>query len=460
MDHANTPLLTVPNEILCEIAKYLPRHSVSYLQRTCHALDGPMRAYLIRKHKDLILLHAAETDQLPLLSVALSAGADIAYHENGLSRVYHRSLTALHYAASKGHDDIIVELLRHGAPLEAFDASGFTPILLAARGGHQGAVNRLVAAGADTTTPNTGRSALLYSAITSGLEPTATAYIRQMDQMTLHHAIRKERLSITKLMFARGIAATVQPPLHLAATIGLAYVKLCLANGAPINGISHPAYDGTAMSVAVTYGNMAIVKYLLRMSADMNAGPKKFRPMMIAVRQDNIDMVRLFLDHDIDLTPLCTDQADVLGLACERASAELVELLLDYEQGLNVNGTGNERKPGPLHIAASHGNVDVIRLLLDRGANIHARRGPNSQMPIHCAAKAASKKAVVVLLENRANPMARCGEITPLMMANRCSADERCKGKTMAALVRGGADINELGKKSRAMVNRVMREGR
>lgn len=461
MNHAIAPLLTVPPEVLCEIAKYLPRHSVSYLQRSCHGLEDPMRAYLMRKYKNLILLHAAETNQLSLLSVAIAARADLGFHEDGSCRMFHRSLTALHYSASKGHDAITVELLRHGAPIEALDASRFTPLLLAARLGREGAVNLLVAAGADTTTPHSGKSALLLAALTSGLEQTATAFISQMDQMTLHYAIRMKRLSIVRLMFSRGIATTVEPPLHLAASIGLPYVKLCLDNGALINGISQMVFDGTALSVAVTHGHMAIVKYLLRMSADINAGPKKSRPMMIAVRQDNIEMVRLFLDHDVDLAPPCTDQADVLAVACERASAEVVELLLDSDQGLNVNGRGkNDRKPGPLHIAATHANVDVIRLLLDRGADIDARRGPNRQMPIHCAAKAASKKAVVALLEEGADPMARCGQITPLMMANNSSADEKCRGKTMAALVRGGADINELGKKSRAMVNKVMKKGR
>lgn len=56
---------------------------------------------------------------------------------------------ALHLAAECGHTDIIEELLRRGADINAQDATGQTPLFCAALHGRQAAVKLLLKAGAD-----------------------------------------------------------------------------------------------------------------------------------------------------------------------------------------------------------------------------------------------------------------------------------------------------------------------
>jgi hypothetical protein len=62
--------------------------------------------------------------------------------------------TALMYAASQGHADVVRQLLEAGARHEARDPDGNTALLLAANNGHAEAARLLVAAGADRAARN------------------------------------------------------------------------------------------------------------------------------------------------------------------------------------------------------------------------------------------------------------------------------------------------------------------
>lgn len=63
-----------------------------------------------------------------------------------------QGMTPLHFAAIQGHWEIMVDLIMHGADMEAkHSASQESPMHLAARRGHHTAVSALLAAGAQTT---------------------------------------------------------------------------------------------------------------------------------------------------------------------------------------------------------------------------------------------------------------------------------------------------------------------
>lgn len=68
--------------------------------------------------------------------------------------------TALHIAASAGHEECIQLLLKAGSQVGAEDVIGNTPLLEACRSGHMGALNLILQAGGKC---NTGTGLLSFS---------------------------------------------------------------------------------------------------------------------------------------------------------------------------------------------------------------------------------------------------------------------------------------------------------
>lgn len=221
--------------------EYLSCREVVDLMKTCRAMHHPLDDLLLSEHKHDILLYAAGRDNLPMLKHAISAGADLTYYDENAPYWG----TALHIAAFDGYTVIITEILLSDPVLndpdleqglEQRDRDGNAALLIAALRGHQAAVDLLLAAGSDPDAIGNAQT-LLVAAIQTNLEPTAIAYIDQMDEDALHEAMEQKQLPIMRLMFARGIASFVSPPLGYAVRCGLEYVKLCVMHGADVREV-------------------------------------------------------------------------------------------------------------------------------------------------------------------------------------------------------------------------------
>lgn len=72
--------------------------------------------------------------------------------------------TALHYASSNGHAEVIKTLLEHGATVDARDHFGHTSLMLAANYGCNECVAHLIRHGADVNAKTlSGNTALVYA---------------------------------------------------------------------------------------------------------------------------------------------------------------------------------------------------------------------------------------------------------------------------------------------------------
>jgi ankyrin repeat protein len=86
------------------------------------------------------LMMAAYQGLLPLVKLMVET-YDVEVNKTGW--------TALHYAATNGHDDIVKYLIEHAAYIDAESPNGTTPLMMAAMNGHITTVKLLLDEGAD-----------------------------------------------------------------------------------------------------------------------------------------------------------------------------------------------------------------------------------------------------------------------------------------------------------------------
>ena len=92
------------------------------------------------------LHYAATHGHAEVVSRLLAAGAHVRCR-------WHRDLEPIHLASAAGHLAVVERLLAAGARHDAEDAAGFRPLHSAAAAGHAPVVRRLLLAGADPHTP-------------------------------------------------------------------------------------------------------------------------------------------------------------------------------------------------------------------------------------------------------------------------------------------------------------------
>ena len=113
------------------------------------------------------LMLAAINNQLDLAKVLIARGAD----------VNREGWTPLHYAATKGHREMMRLLLENDAYIDSESANGTTPLMMAAFSTSPLAVKLLLEEGADPTLVNHGNASALDIAVNKDHQQSAF-YIR------------------------------------------------------------------------------------------------------------------------------------------------------------------------------------------------------------------------------------------------------------------------------------------
>lgn len=261
----------------------------------------------------------------------------------------------LHYVAVNGDKLLLTFLLEdkgYASELESKDSNGDTPLLLAARKGHDAACKILLELGANIHATNySGKTPLLYAASFGHmlvcrvlLETGALLQWKDTSPLTsLHEAARNGYDAICKLLLDAGISIETRDdsyhtPLLSAALSGKeAVVKLLLDEGADTQVMDRNGR--TPLSLASYYGNKTVVKLLLDAEANIEA-------------KDNIGY-----------TPLT--------LATSQGYNNVVKCLLDA--GADIESRDNEGLTPLSHAVHGHWDYGIVGLLLERGANPTAR---------------------------------------------------------------------------------------
>ncbi len=268
-------------------------------------------------------------------------------------------------AARFGQEQGVKTYLDRGLPVNVSGDRGDTALIAAAGAGHKEIVQTLLAAGADVKRRNIeGRTALMAAALHG--DP--------------------------------------------------AMVKLLLDNGADVQ-VKDPQGE-TALFDAVRYGHLAAVRLLLEAGADPNihnqraaAAPDNgYTPLMYAARrgvaganasvQNWNDIVKALLEKGADPNARNSRGATALAVAGDAGYQDAVKLLLAggakevfTYSGMNINDA--------LLVSASNGDAVKVIESLNAGADPHAASRAGV-MPLLAAAYGGNVEAVRVLVERGA----------------------------------------------------------
>jgi ankyrin repeat protein len=240
----------------------------------------------------------------------------------------------------------VIELLAaEGADLDVANNSGVRPLQYARMRRQELAARVLLDLGARRDTlrdaVNAGDVARVQELIAEGADVNAYG----LDGTPLHVAVATGETWIAGMLINAGadIEAEGDPkdshPLHLAAIRNDTEVaRLLIERGADLDG--RDGQGRTPLTVAATYGNVAVGELLLMAGSDPLAPDTVYRD-----------------------TPI--HWATVSG------SIEMVELLISF--GVDVNARSGHGGELPLHYAMSKGSVEMVEFLIANGGDPTAR---------------------------------------------------------------------------------------
>jgi ankyrin repeat protein len=303
--------------------------------------------------------------------------------------------TALMQVAGRGDVTLVEMLLKAGAAIDARDRDGSTALVWAAAGGHVPAMRVLLKAGASQKSYNAALLAAvrwnhvdaLRLMLEQGANPRAddgaiAARLRSLPHMDPGNAQLGEVLNI---LLQRGWPVDARSghqrhgndltALMIAASNGdMALMQLLLKAGADVNlqCDCRAFYSGghTALTLACQRGDIDAVQLLLDAGAVLEAQSRDGTPLMVAVEHDRVAVLKLLLEKGADPNKARNDKGETALMHAAYQNIETVKLLL--AAGADVNAKGKAGGTA-LMWAAERDRTVIARMLLDAGADIESK---------------------------------------------------------------------------------------
>jgi len=182
---------------------------------------------------------------------------------------------------------------------------------------------------------------------------------------------------------------------------------------------------------AVRRDDAVVIRDLLNRGFDPNTpGPNGEVGLMLAMKEPALKVAELLISNpDTRVEVRNTNDESPLMMAALKGYSDLCIQMIRRNADVN--------KPGwaPLHYAATGGQLEVIRVLLDSHAYIDAE-SPNGSTPLMMAAMYGTSSAVKLLLESGADPAIKNSlGLTAIDFAMR--AQKKDSIDIIAAFIRG-----------------------
>jgi ankyrin len=301
-------------------------------------------------------------------------------------------MTALHWAVQRRDLEMMSVLLEGGAKPDPINRTGARPLYLAAINADAAALARLLDAGEDANAVLTaeGETVLMLTAYTGNRDAVQLLLDRGADpnmqqfrgQTALMWAAAEGHADVAELLLARG-------------------ADPALSSAASTKPERRPPGGMTALIFASRQGKLEAARALLDGGADADqAGADNTSPLLIAVVNGHYDLASMLIERGADpnladlngRTPLYA-AIDLRNVQWSQAPApelpqathlKMIEKLLDAGADPSIKMTGMVGHRGSFDMrwsdlkggtafsrAAWNGDIEVMRLLLDRGADPH-----------------------------------------------------------------------------------------
>ncbi|KAK9444709.1 Ankyrin repeat-containing domain protein [Metarhizium brunneum] len=271
-------------------------------------------------------------------------------------------------------DELLKLLLGFGADPNTRDATGSTPLVLAAEAGHVKALRALLDHNADPNISNTRETTALHLAAQSGHVASINLLVKKganMDVAKVDETPNRGLCGITPLVLAVGLErlGAVKALLRLGADIGRAIHIAALFGELDIFKAVHRKrpdpniFDsglGTLLCLAVTADSMDIVSHLLENPkvATSMANPIGQMPLTIAAIMGNCDIAKCLVEKGADPDKRDHEGRTPLDYAILFADEELAKFLCQHTRlGFPLDGV---RGHSPLYLACRMPNDDIF----------------------------------------------------------------------------------------------------
>ncbi|CAH1968059.1 unnamed protein product [Acanthoscelides obtectus] len=333
--------------------------------------------------------------------------------------------TALHIASLAGQEEVVRILVQHGASLNVQSQNGFTPLYMAAQENHDGVVRYLLSKGANQTLATEDGFTPLAVAMQQGHDKVVAVLLEndargKVRLPALHIAAKKDDVKAAALLLQNDRDPDVTSksgftPLHIAAHYGNDKVaSLLYEKGADVNYTAK--HNITPLHVASKWGKINMVTLLIAKGADIQAKTRDgLTPLHCAARSGHDQVVDLLLENGAPIHAKTKNGLSSLHMAAQGEHVDAARVLLYH--GAPVDDVTVDYLTA-LHVAAHCGHVRVAKLLLDRGADPNSR-ALNGFTPLHIACKKNRLKVVELLLKHGASISATTESgLTPLHVAS------------------------------------------
>jgi ankyrin repeat protein len=286
----------------------------------------------------------------------------------------------LHIAATSGYLDVAKYLRRKGAELNTDDDTGQTPLHLAAIHSHEPLVRFLLTAGAEPDAEDdSGKTALDYSS----------------DNFLISWML-KHGPSLESRAKPKNNTALIQA----AWTGDTTSVRALALQGADLEARNKHQY--TALMETCRHGHIDALRFLLSRGASKEARNEKegWTPLLLGVWTDRIDVVKIMIEAGsvMETRTLHTGHT-ALCEALWKGFWDVARVLMHAGASVKAKDCSGYT---PLNRAAMTGYVDDARFCLDKGADINALN-KDGWAPLAEACHHGHDAIVSLLLSRRAN---------------------------------------------------------